>query len=260
VRVEVALPVGLPEIAGFKQDGGGPTVSRTIMLDELTALLAAVPATATHADYRAAIVDENVLLKRSGSTRRESLRRLGEFYALDARVPIFAALRALWDADAAGRPLLACMAANARDPLLRMTAVPVLASAEGATVTATDMAEAIERQAPGRFRTNTLAFMARHAASSWTQSGHLHGRSAKVRRTPVVTPATVAFALLLGHLAGSAGVSLISSFWTALLDTSPEIVDTLAFEAGRRGWISYRRIGDVLEIRFNAPLVETHRG
>ncbi len=61
------LPVGLPDNVGFKQDGGGAMVSRTIMLAKLTALFAALPAAATPADYRAGVTDETALLKRSAA-------------------------------------------------------------------------------------------------------------------------------------------------------------------------------------------------
>ena len=46
---------------GFRVANSGPHTSKTLMLQELEALLAAVPADAPAKAYRAAIVEENVL-------------------------------------------------------------------------------------------------------------------------------------------------------------------------------------------------------
>jgi hypothetical protein len=46
---------------GFRVAESGPHTSKTLMLQELEALLAAVPADAPAKAYRAAIVEENVL-------------------------------------------------------------------------------------------------------------------------------------------------------------------------------------------------------
>ena len=59
-----------------KQDGGAAMVSRTIMLAELATVLDVLPQRASQADYRAAIVDDNVLAKRS-TPPREGRRRDG---------------------------------------------------------------------------------------------------------------------------------------------------------------------------------------
>ncbi|MGH2345957.1 MAG: hypothetical protein ACRDG4_12065, partial [Chloroflexota bacterium] len=132
----------------------------------------------------------------------------------------------------------------------------ILTAPLGAPISAVDLAGALEEQVPGRFQIKTLTFMAKHAASSWTQSGHLVGRMPKTRARAVATPATVAYALLLGHLAGKQGILLFDTFWVKLLDAGPEQVHDLAFEAGRRGWLDYKRIGDVVEIGFKALLAK----
>ena len=64
----------LPLAAGFKNGTSSTMTSRTMMLADLRLLLAAVPATADVAGYRAAIVDDNVLLKRSAATRRATAK------------------------------------------------------------------------------------------------------------------------------------------------------------------------------------------
>jgi len=240
----------LPVALGFRQGERGTQTSRTIMLAELRLLFAANPAEATRDTYRQSIIEGNVLGKRTASTRMLSAKRLGEMYGLDPRVPVFRALRHFWDADPAGRPLLALLCAAARDPLLRMTAGPVLDAPIGTIVTSKDIEPAVAEAAPGRFNDSILNKIARNAGSSWTQSGHLSRRNNKKRVHPVVTPAATAYALFLGHLCGVRGQLLFSTFWAKLLDSRFEELSSFAFEASRRGWLNFRRAGSIIEVSF----------
>jgi len=106
---------------GFVTDPVGPHASRTMLLADLQLLLSACPPDATLSDYRAAVVDQNVLMKATKANRRETFQRLCQFYALDPDVPLFRVLRALWDADEAGQPLLALPAHRSvpRHPALK---------------------------------------------------------------------------------------------------------------------------------------------
>ena len=92
--------------AGFKFGTNGPHSSRTMMLEDLRVLLERTPPEASLVDFRRVIVDENLLNKKTESTRRETLRRLRELYSLDAGKMVFQVLRAYWPHDPAGRPLL----------------------------------------------------------------------------------------------------------------------------------------------------------
>jgi hypothetical protein len=116
--------------------------------------------------------------------------------------------------------------------------------------------QVISESVPGRYSPGILGNIARHSASAWTQSGHLLGRTAKRRAHPIVTPASAAYALALGYLAGQRGTYLLETYWTAVLDCPPETIDALAFEAGRYGWLTYRRVGDVVDLRFSELLDE----
>src|ERR1035438_2412117 len=109
---------------GLKFSAGGAHISRTMMLAELGAVLASVPKGSCPAEYHDAILQRNVLGKTTDSTRRESLRRLRELYALDEATPIFGLLRKLQVIDEASLPLLALQVAWVRDPLLRATTPP----------------------------------------------------------------------------------------------------------------------------------------
>jgi len=94
---------------GFRVADSGPHTSKTLMLQELEALLAAIPADAPAKAYRAAIVEENVLGKRTLSTRKETATRLTALHGLDPSKPLFRVLRWLWAVDPAAHPQLALL-------------------------------------------------------------------------------------------------------------------------------------------------------
>lgn len=235
--------------AGFQNEPSGTHTSRTIMFDELDILLAACPADAAYGDYASAIVDANILGKRTLATQK-TLRHLRELYAIHGEVPVFAALRELWQGDPAARPLLAVLCASARDPLLRCTAQVVLDASPGSTVAATQLADEVETAFPHRFGPGVRARVGRNAASSWTQSGHLRGRVPKVRAQARATPAVAAYAFYLGHLADETGSGLFHTIWTSLLDVPESRSRELAAAASRLGWIAYRSAAETTEVTF----------
>jgi len=239
------------ERLGFSFERGGVHTARTIMLVELRALLSFVEwSDAAKADYLEAIQTANCLGKRSGRTRTLTFRHMADLYALDPSLLVFRALRFFWQREVAGQPLLAALCAYTRDPMLRATAPFVLAFPEGATVTREGTEEFIDAQEPGRFSKATLKSTAQNINSSWTQSGHLSGRVRKVRARAVATPGAVSLALLLGYVSGLRGESLFKSDYTRMLDCSFERTIELAEDASRRGWISLKRVGQVIEVLF----------
>jgi hypothetical protein len=217
------------------------------MLAELEALLAAVTAPADRSDYAAAIIDRNCLGKPTKSTRRHSNQRLGELYSLDERDPIFRVIRGLWS-HAGARPQLALLAALARDPLLAASAPPVLALPVGAELQRAAVRTALRESVGGRMSADTLDKVVRNVASSWTQTGHLQGRTFKVRQHVKAQPAAIAFAFWLAEAAGFRGANILSSGWIAVLDCTPSLAHGLALEAKRSGIIDVRSAGDVFEV------------
>jgi hypothetical protein len=131
-----------------------------------------------------------------------------------------------------------------------MTANTVLKTPLEETLSNSAMEEAITLGAPGRFNEATRVKIARNAAASWTHAGYLRGHRNKVRMRPTITPATVAYALALGYLAGTSGQMLLTTFWAQVLDTPKDQMTSLAAEASARGWIAYRQSGQVIEVRF----------
>ena len=245
-------PTAAMRRAGFRFGARGTQASRTIMLRELAELFAATPPTARRDDYGTAILDENALGKPTYTTRTASRQRLNEMYGLDPRLALFRVLRRLWDVDPGGRPLLAILAALARDPLLRSTAAPVLALAPGDELVRSRFAAVIRAAVGPRLNDAVLDKVARNAASSWAQSGHLEGRVRKIRRRIESTPAAAAMALWLGRLEGRAGLSLLDSDWAAVLDARGRAILPLAVRAQRHGLIRVRVAGNVVEVDTSA--------
>jgi hypothetical protein len=234
----------------MSNEPAGTHTSRTIMLEELSTLLASCPRTATYDDYAVAVVDSNILGKVTLATRKKSLRHLRELYALRAEVPIFATMRGLWWDEPTGRPLLAVLCAAARDPLLRCTADVVIDASPGSSIRSDQLADAVESAFPHRFAPGVRARIGRNAASSWTQSGHLRGRVDKKRVQARATPAAVAYALYLGHLDDVSGTALFRTVWAKLLDLPEGETRELAAAASRLGWITYRSAAAMTEVTF----------
>ena len=234
--------------AGLRFGDRSVHTSRTIMLVELGDLLAAVPPGAVRSDYATAIVDENVLGKATAATRRWTNQRLGELYALDPRAPIFRVLRRLWRVDVPGRPRLAMLCALARDPLLRSTASAVLALPVGAELVRSRFLDEVRRVAGTRLNEAVLEKVARNAASSWAQSGHLQGRMRKMRLRVAPTPGSLTMALWLGAVEGLAGQALLDCRWTRVLDRSGQEVLPVALQARQLGLLQARVGGGVVEI------------
>jgi hypothetical protein len=235
---------------GFKFSSGGAHISRTMMLSELGAVLASVPQGSGAADYRQAILRRNVLGKTTDSTRQKSLRHLRELYALDETTPIFGVLRRLYATDPASLPLLAVLVAWARDPLLRATTQPVMDAVEGERVEVGSLARALEVVFPNQYSELNRSKIARNAASSWTQSGHLAGRVKKIRQRIDPTIVGVTMAFFLGDIAGYHGAAVFSNPWCRLLDLTTDRAKAIGFDAHRAGLLNLRAVGEVVELSF----------
>lgn len=234
--------------AGFRFGDKGTHTSRTMMFSELADLLAELPPDAERADYASAIVEDNVLGKQTTATRRLTNQRLGELYGLDPRIPLFRVLRRVWSLDEAGRPLVALMCALCRDPLLLATARTVIELPASAELVRSSFLDAIRESVGPRLNDSTLDKVARNAASSWSQSGHLNGRVRKIRQRVQPTAGATAYALWLGSLEGLAGEHLLTSRWTEVLDTKGKSLMDSTLAAKRLGLVDARVGGGVIHI------------
>jgi hypothetical protein len=220
------------------------------MVHDLARLLATCPPEASLQDYKAAVMDENVLGKPTASAQRFGFRGLKEFYALDRELLIFRTLRELWDWETEAQPMLALLCATARDPILRAITPFLLSLPLGSTVRPGMISEEAERRFPGKFGDSTRLPLGRNAASSWEQAGLLYEKRDKERVRPQPRAASVAYALLLGDLCVTRGRALFDTCWTRMFDTGFETLREQAIAASRQGWLEYRASGDVIEISF----------
>ncbi len=235
---------------GFKVSEGGAHTSRTIMLKEITRLLASADTRAGTEDYRRLVLSENILGKKTQTTRQETVRRLRELYALSSTVPIFSLYRELMKLDSQSAPLLSLLIAWARDPLLRATTPAISQASFGENVTGDDLQQALTETYPHQYSENNIGKIARNAASSWTQTGHLTGRTKKIRSRVQPRPTAMTFALILGYVGGVAGAQLFTSVWCRLLDLNSTEARSLAEQAHRQELLTLRAVGSVVEITF----------
>ena len=246
------LPAPVVNLWGFRTGDRGTHTSRTIMLNELTELFNAVPGDARRAEYEDAIVAGNCLGKRTAATRKASFQRLAELYGLDRRLILFRALRHFWDHDEAARSSLALLLALARDPLFRASARAVLATPIGHEFSRQPMKDDLAVVVEDRLSPTTLDAVVRNASSSWTQSGHLRGRSRKTRQRLQPTPVATAYALLIGSAVGSGGRPLYDTPWVVVLDVFIDKFLELVLNARMLGLLEFKHAGEIMEFSFPA--------
>jgi len=249
--LEEAISAGDSEIVPADVSGGANT-SHTIVVGALAALLHAVPANSEQADYEHAVIERNVLNKRTSGSRRRTFRYLKELYVLRPDSILFRALRDLWPQDPDARPLLAGVCALARDAVFRASSAAIVKRAPGDLLTNTDLAEAVSEQFPSNYGQRTLAKIGRNTFSSWEQTGHLRpsGPGTKLRVRATCRPVNVAYALMLGHLEGKRGQGLFDTTWMKLLDQPKSHLTDLAFAASQRGLLEFRHAGGVVDVGF----------
>ena len=243
---------------GFANKQLGAHLGRTIMAEDLGKVMASCGVRATLEDYRKAVIDENVLLKKSSGARDESFYRLKQLYSLDSSQKIFSVLRELWAYTTSGHNLLSLLCAIARDPILRCTTHLVLETSEGTMLMAKDFERVVSENFPGRLSSKTLASASRNLASSWTQSGHLLDAKRKSRKQVTPDSTVVAYAIFLAYLSGDRGNALFDSVWLKILDTSNHQLHNLAQQASKKGWLEYRHSGQVTEITFRHFMEKLH--
>jgi hypothetical protein len=239
---------------GFRDGDQGTHTSRTIMLAELRALLAVIPENARRDEYLAAAIEDNVLGKSTVATRKLSIQRLSELYALDPSVPLFRVLRHLWAKGIADNPLLALLCSVARDPLLRATVSPILELSPGEELSRQRMTDSIRATTGARLNESTLDKVVRNASSSWVQGGHLQGRARKFRQSVRSGAVAATYALVLGYLQGVRGSSLFRTIWTDILCLTPDELRGVAMDAKRLGYLDLKIAGDIIEVGFPSLL------
>ena len=241
----------IQENTGFRMGAKGTHTSRTMMFEELSVLLSEVEAQALRADYSQKVIEENILSKQTRATRKLTNQRLGELYGLDPKVPPFRVLRMLWRIDPLVQSQLALLLSMARDPLLLGTADYIATMKNGEELSRTKLKAAISEVVMGRLNDSILDKVARNIASTWTQSGHLEGRTFKIRKVIKPSFVSVAYSLYLANLAGLQNEELLNSGWIKILDCDSAKAREFAFEASRAGIIDVSAPSEYLEFSFD---------
>lgn len=235
---------------GYRFGRNGPHASRTMMLTEISFLLARVNETAGRSEYQQEVVEFNALGKPTKKARELTFRHLTDLYGLDPALPVFRVFRQLWCLDEPARPILALMMALVRDPLLRSSQTFMLTKHAGESIKREEMEALLTKDDPDRFSPASLKSFAQNINGTWTQAGFLAGRAHKTRVVPCVTATNVTFALFLGYLEGLSGQRLFTSSWMNLLPGSPDDLVAYANSAANRGQIVFMNAGGVKEVRF----------
>ena len=237
---------------GMRLSGSGAHQSKTMMFRELEALIGA--GASTPEQFKIAAIDENVIGKATANTRKLTFGHLASLYGLLDQPPLTRALLKIWARDQQGHRLQALLIALARDPFLRTTAPSAMSCSVGHSLRHPQLQDALLAAYPGRFSKKTLRSLAQNCASSWTQSGHLHGSVKKLRQRVKPTAATVAFATLIATAAGFGGPAILSSGWIRVLDLKPEQAQDALRRAEAIGMARVRSAGDVTEISIGQPM------
>jgi len=248
--VQASKTASFPHALGFRTGTTSVHTSRTMMLKELTLVLANTSPDASAIAYYVAIIEDNSLGKRTRTTRQRTAKRLAELYALNPSCTIFRLLRHFWPTDPASQPMLAFLAATTRDPLLRDTMPFILSIPVDRVVLPHLIVAYLHERFPGRFQASTTLATAQRLASTWGQAGYLRGKVKKQRVKPYVTPIVTAFALVLGYLCGLRSRRLLDCLWLSCLDRSVSEVMDLISEASKQGWLTFKAAGAVVEITF----------
>lgn len=241
---------------GFRLSGGGAHQSKTLMSSEIGDLLRAGATEET--DFRARVLDENVLGKATASGRESVFRNLSSLYGLSTVPPLTKAFLRLTKVDGQGPQLLALLVALSRDPLLRDSARPVVEVPVGTSVQWPTFAGTFNARHPGRFSEKMVRSLSQNCASTWTQTGHLEGKGKRRRRVHTSAPAA-AFAALIATICGFSGPAMLSSAWFRVLDLSPDNALDVLRSAEAQGLARVRAAGDVIEISVRQQLATTLR-
>lgn len=198
---------------------------------------------------REAVVVNNVLVKKTQRTRQVTFKYLQRLYGLDEQNPQGLLFFQLFRTRTAAQGQLAALQVLSVDRLFRATLSTLLNCEENQPVKAVMLVASV--QATGAdYRPTTLKSCTENLLSSWSQAGWLSAGTQKRRIKVTPLPESVAFALYLGHQEGLRGLSLLDSPYIQAFGASHDTVDELAYQASKLGYLSYRRIADVLEIQF----------
>ncbi len=235
---------------GFSDAVLGAHAARSMMFLEMGTLVRSLPPAISKDDFPKAIVTENILGKPTQSSRKKSLRHLGELYGLDPTKTLFRVLWMLGHSDPDSLAQLCLVCAYARDPMLRHSFEFIRTLHPGEVLIRTKMEEHLEAGFPGRFRPAMKKSMAQNVITTWTYGGHLIGRVKKIRRLPEPHPVSAAYAMLVGYLTGLRGERLLDSTFAALVASQRSQLEAALSLAVAKGLLSLKKAAGIVEFDF----------
>lgn len=251
--MNITIPISA-ELFGFSANQTGGHMARSMMHVEITTLITTLPLNATPADFKSAILTDNILGKPTFTSRDKSYRHLVELYGLDPARILFRTLRKLAAEDLASLPLIAMTSTFCRDAQLRHSFSLIEQLKPGEILPRERMENQLEVGFPGRFSAAMKKSLAQNVNTTWTESGHLAGRAIKTRTLPKPRMAASIYAMLGGYLLGMRGEILVGSVFAKLVAADPSVIIAHLSTASARGLLRFRHAGGVMEIDF-APLL-----
>ena len=230
-----------------------------MMLQELAEICRSMPEAAAPSDYQRAIEQENLLGKPTFGSRQKTYRHLVELYSLNPELPLFRVLRRLAAEDPTSLPLLGMVCCFCRDPQLRHSFTLIHSMKAGEILPRARMEEHMEAGFPGAYSESMKKSLSQNVNTTWTFTGHLHGRSTKRRDLPKSRPCATAYAMFAGWLSGLRGQILLNSVFAQLVAQTPDQILHHLADASARGWLRLRNAGGVTEIDFSPLLTQNEQ-
>jgi len=258
VEIEALFEAPMIESLGFSTKLTGGHMARSMMFNELTQLTREVPVAADREQYRVSIVEDNILDKPTQSSREKSYRHLVELYGLDRSALMFHVLRVFAVESPDALPLIALILAFGRDPQLRHSFKLVASTRISEHVSRQAMEEHLEYGFPGRFSEAMKKSLAQNVNTTWSASGHLEGRSVKLRRFPNGHMLSTVYGVMAGYLLGQRGDELLSGVFMRLASVEHAQVLSHLSSASAAGWLRFRHGGGITEIDFD-PVFARHK-
>lgn len=248
------------EYFGFCFKKSSTHASRTMMCREMEMLM---PLFITNSgmEYRFmrhTVLENNTLRKKTGKAASLCFDNLRALYGLDQAVPLFRILCTLYIHEPESLRQLLFLLALVRDPVLAACTPSILKLPQNHEIGPDRIYDLILQHFPDRYRESTTKSISRNLLSSWTQAGLVakQTNTLRIRQHTRPTVAGVAYALLLAHVTGQRGLNMFFSNYVRLLDCNEKQALELAYQASSKGLISFKRIGDVVEVQFPRLLTE----
>jgi hypothetical protein len=239
---------------GFSDSG--VLSSRSVMLPELTSLLAMAASDADTETLQRLVIEEDVLHKPSAANRAKTFSFLRRLYSLNPQLPIYREFTRLCHLSPDDTSVLAGTLALAREPVLRACANMVLAIPLGKPLARADFENWIREYFPGRYSQTMYVSFSHNLYASFFQMGFLGMASgnSRMRKRRAIRPTSVAFAAFLDWLSGLNGLSLLTGAFSKTLELPKDEHLSLLSAAGQLGLMHVAHAGGILQLDFSSWL------